>query len=219
MLEYWKKNILSSWPIFTRNYQFLITAQILLFLVYLYPSIELRIIQETFLNSDLPLSKIILIIALVFMYIGIDMGSIFITYKAIMNKKIEFKDIFQQFHKLPLILLPYIGLSAIFIILVSIFGASLVSIIIFISLYFLFLFFYNYLIIIEHLSVKDAIIKGYYLFTVNVGLVLQYCFISFLFYFLCFLILQQIGLIFAMSFIRIMGINFFLILSRSVKAN
>ena len=219
MLEYWKKNILSCWPIFARNYQFLITAQILLFLVYLYPSIELRMIQENFINYNIPLSKIILIMALSLMYIGIDLGSVSITYNSIMNKKIEFRDIFQQFHKIHLILIPYIGLSIIFIILISIVGPSLVSLICFISLYLLFLFFYNYLIIIEQLSIKEALTKGYYLFMGNVGLILQYCLIAFLIYFICFLILQQIGLIFAMCFSRIMGINLFLVLSRSIKIN
>ena len=219
MIEYWKKNILSCWPIFARNYQFLITAQILLFLVYLYPSIELRMIQDDFISYNLPLSKIILIVALSLMYIGIDLGSVSITYNAIMNKKIEFRDIFQKFNKLHLILIPYIALSIIFILLVSLLGPSLVSLICFISLYLIFLFFYNYLIIIERLSIKEALTKGYYLFMGNVGLILQYCLITFIIYFVCFLILQQIGLIFAMCFTRIMGINLFLVLSRSIKIN
>ena len=221
MLEYWKKNILSCWPIFARNYQFLITAQILIFLVLLYPGIKGGLMLEHFMEFNTILylspSNNILIIALFLMYLGIDLGSVSITYNAIINKKIEFRDIFQQFHKIHLILIPNIGFVLIFLILVNIIG--LLAPIVCCAAYFLFLFFYNYLIIIENLSIKESIIKGYYLFIGNVGLVLQYFFITLLFYFLCAFMLAQIGQIFAICFTRIMGINLFLVLSRSIKIN
>ena len=89
--------------------------------------------------------KLILILALSIIGVGIHMGSISITYNAIMNKKIVFRDIFQKFHLLHLILIPQIVLFAILFIMLNILPISgYVFILIAVILYSLFLFFYDY---------------------------------------------------------------------------
>ena len=210
MIEYWKKNILNCWNVFSRNYIFLLTPYVLLLLIILYVSISIN-------DVSMPLPKIVLLLALSLLSCGINIGAISITYKAIIGKKITFKNIFQKFDKLLLILITNIGLFGLSYMLLNIFpiSESIVSVIITI-LYFMFLCFYDYIIIIENLSIREAIIKNYQLVSNNLLLVFQFIIILFLIGF-CLSIFQLIGIIFALCFIRIVGINFYLSISKSIK--
>ena len=210
MIEYWKRNILNCWNIFSRNYILLITPCFLSLIMLFYVSVSIN-------DTPMPMPKIILMIALSLISIGVHIGSISVTYRAIIGEKITFKDIFKQFDKLHLILIPNIGLFAILFILVTNFSiSSYLLILITGALYFSFLYFYDYLIIIEKLTIKEAIMKNYYLVSNNLALVLQFVLISFLIGF-CLSIFQIIGSVLAMCFIRIIGINLFLAISKSIK--
>ena len=212
MIEYWKRNILNSWNVFSRNYILLLTPSILSLLMLFYISISIN-------DTSMPLPKIVLIAALSLMSLGIHIGSISITYKAIIGKKFTFKDIFQQFDKLHLILIPNIGLFAILFILITSFSVSTYLLMLIAGgVYFAFLYFYDYLIIIEKLSMKEAIMKNYYLVSNNLALVLQFVVVSFLIGF-CLSIFQVVGSMLAMCFVRIVGINLYLAISKSIKKN
>ena len=145
MIEYWKKNILESWNIFSRNYILLLAPCILLLLIVYYVGAN---IEDEYMSTP----KLILILALSIIGLGIHIGAISITYNAIINKKIVFRDIFQKFHMLHLILIPQIVIFAILFIMLNILPISgYVFILIAVILYAVFLFFYDYLIIIENL--------------------------------------------------------------------
>jgi len=210
MIEYWKKNILESWHIFSRNYILLITPCILLLLIFYYVGLSIN-------DTSISTPKLILILALSMIGVGVHMGAISITHSAIMGKKITFIDIFQKFHLLHLILIPQIVMFVVLFILLNILPISAYAfILIAVILYFLFLFFYDYLIIIENLSMKEALIKNYRLISNYPILILQFLLISFLIGF-CLTILQLIGTILSMCFVRIAGIKLFLMLSNQSK--
>ena len=112
MIEYWKRNILESWDVFSRNSYLLITPCVLLFLILYYLGINLK--SEIISNTQL-----ILILAVSLIAVGIHIGAISITYQSIINKKIAFTDIFQKFHILHIILIPQIAFFAFLFILLK----------------------------------------------------------------------------------------------------
>ena len=210
MIEYWKKNILESWNIFSRNYILLLAPSILLLLIVYYVGAN---IEDEYMSTP----KLILILALSIIGLGIHMGAISVTYNAIINKKIVFRDIFQKFHLLHLILIPQIVIFAILFIMLNIlpisgYGFILIAVI----LYAVFLFFYDYLIIIENLSMKDAIIKNYHIVSKHPQIILQFMLVSFLIGF-CLTVFPLIGTMLSMCFVRIVGIKLFLMLSNQSK--
>ena len=210
MIEYWKKNILESWNIFSRNYILLLAPCILLLLIVYYVGAN---IEDEYMSTP----KLILILALSIIGLGIHMGAISVTYNAIINKKIVFQDIFQKFHLLHLILIPQIVIFAILFIMLNILPISgYVFILIAVILYAVFLFFYDYLIIIENLSMKDAIIKNYHIVSKYPQIILQFMLVSFLIGF-CLTVFPLIGTMLSMCFVRIVGIKLFLMLSNQSK--
>ena len=210
MIEYWKKNILESWNIFSRNYILLLAPCILLLLIVYYVGAN---IEDEYMSTP----KLILILALSIIGLGIHIGAISITYNAIINKKIVFRDIFQKFHLLHLILIPQIVIFAILFIMLNILPISgYVFILIAVILYAVFLFFYDYLIIIENLSMKDAIIKNYHIVSKYPQIILQFMLVSFLIGF-CLTVFPLIGTMLSMCFVRIVGIKLFLMLSNQSK--
>ena len=215
MIEYWKRNILETWNIFSHNYLLLAAPHLLSILILLLIGNFVGTSIESI--ESIPLPKAILVLALFLIILGVQLGAISMNYNAIIGKKIAFQNIFQQFDKLHLILMPQIGLITILFILINILPFSAyVFILIAAILSFLFLFFYDYLIIIENLSMKDAIIKNYSLVSSYPLLIAQFVLISFLIAF-CLSIVQLIGTILSMCFIRIIGIKFFLMLSNQSK--
>ena len=215
MIEYWKRNILETWNIFSQNYLLLAAPHLLSILILLLIGNFVGTSIESI--ESIPLPKAILVLALLLIILGVQLGAISMNYNAIIGKKIAFQNIFQQFDKLHLILMPQIGLITILFILINILPFSAyVFILIAAILSFLFLFFYDYLIIIENLSMKDAIIKNYSLVSSYPLLIAQFVLISFLIAF-CLSIIQLIGTIVSMCFIRIIGIKFFLMLSNQSK--
>tara|TARA_Y100000996_G_scaffold82914_1_gene56995 strand:- start:1007 stop:1639 length:633 start_codon:yes stop_codon:yes gene_type:complete len=210
MIEYWKRNILESWDVFSRNSYLLITPCVLLFLILYYLGINLK--SEIISNTQL-----ILILAVSLIAVGIHIGAISITYQSIINKKIAFTDIFQKFHILHIILIPQIAFFAFLFILLNIFPISgYVFVLIAIILYSLFLFFYDYLIVIENLSMKEAILRNYQLVSTYPQIVLQFMLVSFLIGF-CLTILPLIGTVLSMCFVRIVGVKLFLMLNNHSK--
>lgn len=210
MIEYWKRNILESWDVFSRNSYLLITPCVLLFLILYYLGINLK--SEIISNTQL-----ILILAISLIAVGIHIGAISITYQSIINKKIAFTDIFQKFHILHIILIPQIAFFAFLFILLNIFPISgYVFVLIAIILYSLFLFFYDYLIVIENLSMKEAILRNYQLVSTYPQIVLQFMLVSFLIGF-CLTILPLIGTVLSMCFVRIVGVKLFLMLNNHSK--
>jgi len=210
MIEYWKKNILESWNIFSRNYILLLAPCILLLLIVYYVGAN---IQDEYMSTP----KLILILALSIIGLGVHMGAISVTYNAIINKKIVFRDIFQKFHLLHLILIPQIVIFAILFIMLNILPISgYAFILIAVILYAVFLFFYDYLIIIENLSMKDAIIKNYHIVSKSPQIILQFMLVSFLIGF-CLTVFPLIGTMLSMCFVRIVGIKLFLMLSNQSK--
>ncbi|MAX12684.1 MAG: hypothetical protein CMG11_01265 [Candidatus Marinimicrobia bacterium] len=210
MIEYWKRNILESWDVFSRNSYLLITPCVLLFLILYYLGINLK--SEIISNTQL-----ILILAVSLIAVGIHIGAISITYQSIINKKIAFTDIFQKFHILHIILIPQIAFFAFLFILLNIFPISgYVFVLIAIILYSLFLFFYDYLIVIENLSMKEAILRNYQLVSTYPQIVLQFMLVSFLIGF-CLTILPLIGAVLSMCFVRIVGVKLFLMLNNHSK--
>lgn len=210
MIEYWKKNILESWNIFSRNYILLLAPCILLLLIVYYVGAN---IEDEYMSTP----KLILILALSIIGLGIHMGAISVTYNAIINKKIVFRDIFQKFHLLHLILIPQIVIFAILFIMLNILPISgYVFILIAVILYAVLLFFYDYLIIIENLSMKDAIIKNYHIVSKHPQIILQFMLVSFLIGF-CLTVFPLIGTMLSMCFVRIVGIKLFLMLSNQSK--
>ena len=210
MIEYWKRNILESWDIFSRNSFLLITPCVLLFLILYFVGINLK--SEAISNTQL-----ILILAISLIGVGIHIGAISITYKSVINKKIAFADIFQKFHVLHIILIPQIVFFAFLFIFLNIFPiSSYIFILITIILYTLFLFFYDYLIVIENLSMKEAILKNYRLVSSYPQIVLQFMLVSFLIGF-CLTILPLIGSVLSMCFVRIVGVKLFLMLNNQSK--
>lgn len=210
MIEYWKKNILESWNIFSRNYILLLAPCILLLLIVYYVGAN---IEDEYMSTP----KLILILALSIIGLGIHMGAISVTYNAIINKKIVFRDIFQKFHLLHLILIPQIVIFAILFIMLNILPISgYVFILIAVILYAVLLFFYDYLIIIENLSMKDAIIKNYHIVSKYPQIILQFMLVSFLIGF-CLTVFPLIGTMLSMCFVRIVGIKLFLMLSNQSK--
>ena len=210
MIEYWKKNILESWNIFSRNYILLLAPCILLLLIVYYVGAN---IQDEHMSTP----KLILILALSIIGLGTHMGAISVTYNAIINKKIVFRDIFQKFHLLHLILIPQIVIFAILFIMLNILPISgYAFILIAVILYAVFLFFYDYLIIIENLSMKDAIIKNYHIVSKHPQIILQFILVSFLIGF-CLTVFPLIGTMLSMCFVRIVGIKLFLMLSNQSK--
>jgi len=210
MIEYWKKNILESWNIFSRNYILLLAPSILLLLIVYYVGANM---EDEYMSTP----KLILILALSIIGVGIHMGAISVTYNAIINKKIVFRDIFQKFHLLHLILIPQIVIFAILFIMLNILPISgYAFILIAVILYAVFLFFYDYLIIIENLSMKDAIIKNYHIVSKHPQIILQFMLVSFLIGF-CLTVFPLIGTMLSMCFVRIVGIKLFLMLSNQSK--
>ena len=210
MIEYWKRNILESWDVFSRNSYLLITPCVLLFLILYYIGINLK--SEIISNTQL-----ILILAVSLIAVGIHIGALSITYQSIINKKIAFTDIFQKFHILHIILIPQIAFFAFLFILLNIFPISgYVFVLIAIILYSLFLFFYDYLIVIENLSMKEAILRNYQLVSTYPQIVLQFMLVSFLIGF-CLTILPLIGTVLSMCFVRIVGVKLFLMLNNHSK--
>ncbi len=210
MFEYWKRNILESWDVFSRNSYLLITPCVLLLLILYYLGINLK--SEIISNTQL-----ILILAVSLIAVGIHIGAISITYQSVINKKIAFTDIFQKFHILHIILIPQIAFFAFLFILLNIFPISgYVFVLIAIILYSLFLFFYDYLIVIENLSMKEAILRNYQLVSTYPQIVLQFMLVSFLIGF-CLTILPLIGTVLSMCFVRIVGVKLFLMLNNHSK--
>ena len=156
MIKYWEKIILESWAVFTKNYILLLGAQILLYIIYLYPSTEFNnAIMGEVMNYEISLSKLILFIALTLLYLGIYIGSIFITHHAVSNKKIVFKNLFQHFHILHLIVIPRLALGILFMLLLTI-GANFILALFFTTfLYCLLFFFYDFLIIMEGSTLQE----------------------------------------------------------------
>ena len=188
----------------------MITPCVLLFLILYYLGINLK--SEIISNTQL-----ILILAVSLIAVGIHIGAISITYQSIINKKIAFTDIFQKFHILHIILIPQIAFFAFLFILLNIFPISgYVFVLIAIILYSLFLFFYDYLIVIENLSMKEAILRNYQLVSTYPQIVLQFMLVSFLIGF-CLTILPLIGTVLSMCFVRIVGVKLFLMLNNHSK--
>ena len=120
-------------------------------------------------------------------------------------------------HLLHLILIPQIVIFAILFIMLNILPISgYVFILIAVILYAVFLFFYDYLIIIENLSMKDAIIKNYHIVSKYPQIILQFMLVSFLIGF-CLTVFPLIGTMLSMCFVRIVGIKLFLMLSNQSK--
>ena len=210
MIEYWKRNILESWDVFSRNSFLLITPCVLLFLIFYYVGVNLK--NETISNTQL-----ILILAVSLIGVGIHIGAVSITYQSIMNKKVTFTDIFQKFHMLHIILIPQIAFFAFLFILLNIMPISgYIFVLITIILYCLFLFFYDYLVVIENLSMKEAILRNYQLVSMYPHIVLQFMLVSFLIGF-CLTILPLIGSVLSMCFVRIVGVKLFLMLNNYSK--
>lgn len=210
MIEYWKRNILESWDVFSRNSFLLITPCVLLFLIFYYVGVNLK--NETISNTQL-----ILILAVSLIGVGIHIGAVSITYQSIMNKKVTFIDIFQKFHMLHIILIPQIAFFAFLFILLNIIPISgYIFVLISIILYCLFLFFYDYLVVIENLSMKEAILRNYQLVSMYPQIVLQFMLVSFLIGF-CLTILPLIGSVLSMCFVRIVGVKLFLMLNNHSK--
>ncbi len=210
MIEYWKRIIMESWITFSRNYILLIAPCMMLLIILYYVGLSLQ-------NELITIPQQILILSLSLIGVGLHMGAVFITYKSIINKKIVFTDIFQKFHLLHLVLIPQIGLFAILFIILNVIPISgPIFILITTILYTLLLFFYDYLIIIDGCSMKEAILKNYQLVLSYPQLVLQFMLVSFLIGF-CLTIIPFFGTILSMCFVRIVGVKLFLMLNNQSK--
>ena len=213
MVEYWQKIILDSWNAYKQNFRVLFGAYLIIHIFLTYPQF---LVSTVGLNQDLSnLSEftspanILLLLAILFLSGGLWLGGVLLSYCALTNKPLVFKNLFEQFYLLPRLAIKYCISTVLGIVIFMVIKNIVISAALFFIIYAILFFFYDYLILFHQLKFADAVRENFYLVSSNIMLIIQYgC--LYLLVGMVFILLPIIGPLLAQSFFMVLGVCFFL---------